>query len=278
MIGIIILNYNNSQLTLNCLQSLYSLQVAAAYKVCVVDNASRAEQLDLLREGLKRGESLVIAEQNQGYARGNNLGARFFEEDKLVDKILILNDDCLFTEDVLTPMAAYLDSHPECGVVFPLVKGPYGNIDMACLRRAKSNRDLFLQGSFFGRFTSLRREFLPSEGVEDCDEIHTQVPPGSCMMLPKAFFRSIGYLDKNTFLYFEEHILGAKLNHEGRSCVLLPKICITHLGAQTTRKQSSKAIYKHWRNSYLYYMKNYSSMPVVLQLWLRLRTGLKTLL
>lgn len=276
MIGIIILNFNNSKQTLSCLDSLYALTVNAAYKVCVVDNASRKEEVEVLKSGLKRGETLIEAAENCGYARGNNLGAELFEKDPQVDKILILNDDCLFTEDVLTPMAAYIDSHPECGVVFPLVKAADGSIDMACMRKAKSNRDLFLQGGFLGRFPGLRNEFLPTTDIAESKEIHTEVPPGSCMMLSKTYFKSIGYLDPNTFLYFEEHILAAKLNHDGRSCVLLPQVSITHLGAGTTKKQSSRIIYNHWRNSYLYYLKNYSSMPGALQLWLRFRTRLKS--
>ncbi len=275
MVGVVILNYNNSNLTLGCLESLYRCCPDARFKVCVVDNASSPEALSLLEKGLTRGEALVKSPVNCGYARGNNLGCEWFENDPEVDKILILNDDCLFCEDILSPLSAYLDAYPDCGVVFPLVKGPEGNVDAACLRRAKSNADLFLQAGFLGRFTSLRGEFIDADGVEGLDcAIHTGVPPGSCMMLPKEYFRSIGYLDPNTFLYFEEHILAAKLNRDGRSCVLLPAYKIIHLGAQTTKKQSSKAIYRHWRNSYLYFLKAWSSMPLPLRLWLRFRTAL----
>ncbi len=301
MVGIIILNYNNSAQTVACLDSLAACAVAVGYKVCVVDNASRAEEYDKLLKSLKGRMAgcgpveILRSDVNGGYARGNDLGCEHFQADSSVDKILVLNDDTRFTMDVITPMAEYLDTHEECGVVFPLVLAPDGRIDQACLRRQKSVMDLFLQATSLGRLGGRcaallrlvgieRREFIPTDGFEPCphhdvpDAFPTEVPPGSCMMLPKDLFHKIGWLDPNTFLYFEEHIISAKLAREGRSCVLLPKVQITHLGAQTTKKQPSKAVYKHWRNSYLYFMKEYSAVPVLLQKYLRFRTWLKTLL
>ncbi len=296
MVGIIILNFNNSEQTLGCLRSLREHVPEGGVRVCVVDNASGKEDYDRLVRGADgSGVTILRSGTNGGYARGNNIGCEFFDGDPAVDKILILNNDTILTMDVVTPMARYLDTHPECGVVFPLVKAPDGSIDRACLRLQKSTKDLFLQATSLDRIGRgcpallripclSRREFLPVEDFEACphrvipDSFVTEVPPGSCMMLPKDLFRKTGWLDPNTFLYFEEHILSARLMKEGRTCVLLPRISIIHLGAQTTKKQPSKAVYRHWRDSYLYFMKEYSRVPRVMQLFLRFRTWLKTLL
>lgn len=285
MVGIVILNYNNSFQTISCVSSLCKFCGEGNWKLCVVDNASRQEEYEKLSDVLQLCPNVHIirSEENGGYARGNDLGCDFFASDATVDKILILNDDTRFTMDILTPMEAYLNAHPECGVVFPLVLAPDGSIDQACLRRQKSVSDLFIQATSLGRLGFKRREFLPTDGFVPCphnvipESFPTEVPPGSCMMLPKDLFQKIGWLDPGTFLYFEEHIITAKLAREGRTCVLLPRVCITHLGAQTTKKQPSKAVYKHWRNSYLYFMKEYSKVPGWLQLFLRFRTWLKTL-
>lgn len=283
MTGIIILNFNNSSQTLKCLNSLYTYCNGRNYRVCVVDNASEEKQLNVLVEGLKaykgRGSEphLVIAEHNGGYARGNNLGCHFFEGERDVDNILILNDDTLFTMDIITPMEEYLIAHPECGVVFPLVISKDGCIDIACVRRQKSSLDLILQATSLGKLGVKRKEFLPTEGVETLDELRTEVPPGSCMMLPKNVFKKIGWLDPNTFLYFEEHILARKLKEEGLTCVLLPKIRIVHIGAGTTNSHPSKTIYRHWRNSFKYYLERYSGLPVPLIWCLEFRTWLKSL-
>lgn len=275
MIGIVILNYNNSTQTLECLESLHRCCRGGNYKVCLVDNASRAGELEKLKAECR--EHIIVAGQNRGYACGNDLGCEWFDKDTDIDKILILNDDTRFTEDILTPMEAYLDNHPECGVVFPLVKDPDGNMDKACARRQKSAIGLFLQASCLGKFGLNRTEFISREEIGDADRLVTQVPPGSCMMLPKNVFKEIGWLDPNTFLYFEEHILGEKLAGKGLQCVLLPRISIIHLGAATTSKQPSKTVYAHWRNSYLYFMRTYTHIPCAVRKWLEFRTWLKTL-
>ena len=270
MTGVVILNYNNSGQTLECLKTLYTHCPEGSFKVCVVDNASRPEELEKLQRGCS--EHIIVATENSGYARGNDLGLEYLSQDPDVDTLLILNDDTRFVMDIINPMREYLLSHPECGVVFPLVMAPDGSIDRACSRRQKSTRDLVIQATSLGRFGVKTGEFIP---ISDLDEAHPQVPPGSCMMLRKDVFEQIGFLDKGTFLYFEEHILYEKLHRRGFISTLLPKLEIIHLGAQTTKKQPSKAIYRHWRNSYLYFMKFYSSVPRWLQALLRLRTWFK---
>lgn len=277
MVGIVILNFNNSAQTLSCLETLYKHCKGANFRVCVVDNASRSEEVQKLKAGLSGNEHLILSEDNGGYARGNDLGCEFFAGESEITEILILNDDTRFTEDIITPLQEYLHTHPECGVVFPLVVAADGSIDNACARRSKSTADLIIQATSLGKFGFKRKEFLPVGDLCSHTEIQTQVPPGSCMMLRKDVFRRIGWLDPNTFLYFEEHILSEKLKREGLSCVLLPQIRITHLGAQTTARQTSGVIYRHWRQSYLYYLKEYSGMPVALRLVLQFRTWLRTL-
>lgn len=276
MVGIVILNYNNSAQTAACLDSLYSHCKGGNFKICVVDNCSRKEEVEKLEKICH--EHIILSKENNGYAQGNNLGCEWFDKDKEVDKILILNDDTRFTEDIITPMESYLNDHSKCGVVFPLVVAADGSVDKACARRAKSKWDLIIQATSLGKLGFKRKEFIDPATVLGQKEVKTEVPPGSCMMLHKSVFKEIEWLDPHTFLYFEEHILGKKLKAKGLEVTLLPQIRITHLGAQTTSKQPSKAVYRHWRNSYIYYLKNYSSLCQPLILCLEFRTWLKTLI
>lgn len=281
MVGIVILNYNNAGQTLECVASLREHCKGGNWMLCVVDNASpREEEWEKLRNAFADDASvkLLRASQNGGYARGNDLGCEYFDGMPEVDKILILNDDTVFTQDIITPMEKWLDTHTDCGVVFPLVLAPDGSIDPACMRCQKSTFDLFVQATSLGRFGVRRKEFLsPQEATGEYGRV-LLVPPGSCMMLPKALFKKMGWLDPATFLYFEEHILTAKLLRMGLKSALMSDISIIHKGAQTTKKQPSKAVYKHWRNSYLYFMRRYSNVPALLQIYLRFRTWLKTIL
>lgn len=278
MVGIVILNFNNSHQTLECIDTIRRHCSGSDYRICVVDNASGADQLQILREGCP-GVKIIPAQENLGYACGNNLGLRYFAAERDIDCILVLNDDTRMTMDIIRPMESYLMSHPECGVVCPLVLAPDGSIDPACARRQKDALALVMQASSLWRRLGVKpRDFLPTVGIRSQREVHTQVPPGSCMMLRSEVWKKIDFLDENTFLYFEEHILCEKLRREGLGCVLLPQLEIIHLGAQTTRQQSSSAIYRHFRHSYLYFVKNYSGVSPLIRPYLRFRTWIKTLL
>jgi len=276
MVGIVILNFNNSLQTLGCLDSIRKHCDPSEYRICVVDNCSRAKELTILRNNCT--EHIIVSESNRGYACGNNLGLRYFAAQKDIDCILVLNDDTRFTMDIIRPMEDYLLSHSECGVVCPLVLSADGSIDRGCARRQKSTWDLIIQASSLWKHLGIKpHDFLPTQGLRSMSKVHTQVPPGSCMMLRSEVWRKIDFLDEGTFLYFEEHILCEKLRREGLGCVLLPQLEIIHLGAQTTKQQPSTAIYKHWRNSYLYFIKTYSKVPSAIRPYLRLRTWLRTL-
>lgn len=283
MVGIVILNYNNSAQTLACLESLYAHSRPDSFKVCVVDNCSSREDRERLRTECR--EHVIYSDTNSGYARGNNLGLEWLADNFGPDCLMVLNDDTRFTMDILAPLEHYLAGHPDCGVAFPLVLAPDGSVDRACARRQKTVRDLVLQATCLGKFGVKRHEFLPVEGLLDGSDsysrdeegaIHTEVAPGSCMMLRTDVFREVGYLDPGTFLYFEEHILCERLRRAGYTyAALLPDLRITHLGAATTAKQASATIHRHWRDSYLHFLKDYTTVPRWLQRILAFRTSLK---
>ena len=120
--AVIILNYNNYEDTISCIESVEKYNTAPI-KLIVVDNASTApgasealrdyligrykDQLgaynDVTVKDVKSDYnlsycSLILSEINDGYSRGNNKGLRLAYADNSVNNILILNNDVLFVE------------------------------------------------------------------------------------------------------------------------------------------------------------------------------------
>lgn len=279
MTGIVILNYNNIDNTIDCLYSIFRHFPEGSFRICLVDNASAPEVQEAVHshiETLPPVIHYVCSHENVGYARGNNLGLEYFDDQHGVDSILIVNNDVIFTEDVLTPMTAYMDSHPQVGVVSPLLRTKSGGIDYACARREKNMLDLLVKATSLGRLgvhieDSLIRE---NPSLLDRDEVQTELPSGSCMLLRKKIFSSVGYFDPRTFLYFEEDILRKKLKAKGFQSVLLPRISAIHLGAQSTAKSAGKFIYGCYRDSMLHYMEHYTDIPAFVRKYISWRTAL----
>lgn len=78
-IAFVILNYNIVTETINCIQSIQQNIDTASYKIIVVDNASPNGAGVRLKEHYKdsRDIAVLINKQNDGFARGNNVGIAF---------------------------------------------------------------------------------------------------------------------------------------------------------------------------------------------------------
>lgn len=285
MIGIVILNYNNIQNTIDCINSLYRYSDSTTFALCLVDNNSSEQVKQAVRQYLhnksdffeltdinRRPEKLpsvtyLLNNKNGGYAKGNNIGLNYLKTYPEIEYYLILNNDILFTMDILTPLKQYMDQHQQVGVVSPLLYDKYGNIDYECARYEKKKRDFILRTFSFVKLKDKNKILKVHPEYLNTEEVNIELPSGSCMMFQRNVFETINFFDPNTFLYYEEDIIWKKLKKIGRNSILLPKLSCIHLGACSTSKSFSSIISESYKQSMLYYLKNYSGFsPVFVKL------------
>lgn len=276
MIGIVILNYNNIENTINCIKSIYQHVTNCDFALCVIDNNSTPQVIEAIREELiphsgyteltardPYPEKLplltyLLNDKNEGYARGNNLGLNFLKNYTEIEYYLILNNDILLTMDILTPLKQYMNQNTNIGVVSPLLYDKNGNIDYECARYEKKKRDFILRVFRFLKLKDKNKILKNHPNYLNLKEISIELPSGSCMMFRRDIFEKIGFFDTNTFLYYEEDILWKRLKRIGSRSILLPQISCIHLGACSTSKSSSNIISKAYCDSMLYYLRKYS--------------------
>ena len=70
---IILLNYNKSKYTLECLNSLL-LSDYTNFEIIIVDNGSELEDFDILKNSIGENVILLRINKNIGYVRGINFG------------------------------------------------------------------------------------------------------------------------------------------------------------------------------------------------------------
>lgn len=281
MIGLIVLNYNNAGQTISCIKSIQKFNTADC-RIVVVDNCSTDDSWKVLDEYLsehKGAFDLISATKNGGYAQGNNVGLQYLDNDPEINKILILNNDVLFTQDILPRMSGFLDSHPESGVVSPLLCCRDGKtIDYNCARKDCSIREIVWTYLLYftdicgisSKFANKRKILLQNPDLLAGEEVEIELPSGSCFMIRKDLFRIIGWFDPNTFLYYEENILYRKLLEVGKKNYLLPDISCIHLGGETTNKVAHSASYmKASKASGYYYATHYRKLNGLQRLILR---------
>lgn len=274
--GVIILEYNNSEDTLNCIKSVLKFNTAPI-KFIVVDNASPKKDIirnlksgllnlfpklkgsDLIYNSDKNSienVTLVLANENKGYACGNNIGLEVAYKDPDISHVMILNSDILFVEDIIPTLLK--DLKDDTAIVSPVLfkKGLKG-IDKNCARRELTANEIIKLHIPFPAdpFKISEKKKIPiklNSGLMQID-----LPSGSCMLAKKSLFQQIEGFDPNTFLYYEEDILSKKIKKLGLKNYLNTNLKCIHLGATTTKKSASKFIVNKSSQSAIYILKQY---------------------
>ena len=286
-VAIIILNYNNYRDTINCIESIEKYNTANV-KYIVVDNASPNKDVPKLlhnyfrehyKEDYIRIKSIVKladlpymtfieCDKNEGYARGNNVALHFVEDIKEIDKILILNNDILFYEDIIPKLISQYDTINDVAILSPVLYKKNGvEIDRNCARRNISVLQIIFRNFmryvylFFDKKINYESLYISIDKTLNTI-LPIELPSGSCMMIDKKLFNKLEYFDPNTFLYFEENILFCKVKRIGlQNYLYLGAGCI-HLGASTTSKTPSAFIKEKGRESMRYYVNRYSGCSI----------------
>ena len=287
--GIIILNYNNYEDTINCIKSVEKFNTAPI-KLIVVDNGSRrqgvVDKLDAFFQdrygqqylAIKEHEDVLphtlsylnflISPTNDGYARGNNKGLELAYKDEEIDKILILNNDILFVEDIIPKLIETMEQLPDCAIISPLLyKKDLKGIDYTCARR-NIRVSSIIKENFFHYWYELNREkyakrksyyyLLDDSKQPESAVIPIELPSGSCMLIKKTLFQEIGSFDPGTFLYYEENILFKKIEKRKLQNYLSTELKCIHLGGTSISTTGNTFMMKCLVKSRMYYMKNYS--------------------
>lgn len=313
-VGIIILNYNNWEDTINCIESIGKYNTAPI-KYIVVDNGSSRKNCvrelnsffqnqhgpdyTLIKEGDEYLTSLkkytfLECKNNVGYAQGNNKGLELAYKDDEITHILVLNNDVLFVEDVLCGLLKKEKELPDGAFFSPILyKRDRRSIDYNCARRNFSNWNLILTylmmyKDLFGYITQYTKRMNILEdnlNLLQTSHVPIELPSGSCMFISKERFERIGGFDPHTFLYFEENILYKKIKKMGLQNYLIPSLHCIHLGAQSTKKTSSWYTLSMQFHSSIYYLEEYGNMTSlqrfclnVCKLWFPMKIYLKRLL
>lgn len=207
-VTIIILNYNGWKDTIECLDSLRNTIYATDIDthIVVVDNGSSNESVRMILDWISQSsipfsmipESdlkyndekiiLLCADNNYGFAGGNNLGIRFAISLIKSDYVLLLNNDTTVGDGFLYPLVSLLNNNDAVGIVGSEIHDYYD----------KSRYSL-------GGYINL----LKCSGYHnyDSEKLHLKEVTflsGCIWLLRKEAIEKCGLLDEKFFLYLED--------------------------------------------------------------------------
>lgn len=292
--AIVILNYNNYEDTINCVESVMQVNTAPV-KYIIIDNGSTREGVveSLTKYFIKKFDksfckineyddisslpliTFLVSKSNDGYACGNNKGLKLAYNDEEIDNVLILNNDILFVDDIIPKLIEESEGDNNIGIVSPILfKKNMAGIDYECARKNESSsrvfgRFLLFYINLFGikqKWDYQQKLLLETPELQEYDRFEVDLPSGACMLINKQLLEEIGGFDPNTFLYYEENILFQKLHSMGKKNYIFPKLKCIHLGASSTKHEVSYFIIKSCAESASYYVKKYTNANLILKM------------
>jgi GT2 family glycosyltransferase len=206
----------------------------------LVDNTpvSDVSGLDeLLGQGLGNVPGMrarvISGHGNIGFGRGHNLVLP-----DMGTYHLILNPDLEMAEDALSAGLAFLELHPECGLLTPAAYWEDGSRQYLC-KQYPSILDLLLRGFAPAAIRDLFRKRLDRYEMRDLtgNAVFWNPPIVSgCFMLFRGdVLRALGGFDPGYFLYYEDFDLSLRTAAFSR-IAFVPSVKVVHHGGHAARK------------------------------------------
>lgn len=251
-LGIVLLNWNNWQETLACLEQLRRLDYPNGnFRMYVVDNASQDDSLTQLRA--QADITLIELSENRGFAGGNNPGIQRALDDGC-RFILLLNNDTLIPSSLLAPLLQVFSEHPSAGVVSPKIyyADPANTIWYAGGR--------FRQPRILGELIGM--------GEIDRGQYDTASPVdfavGGCMLVRREVFDQIGLLDERLFFYHEDVDFSFRAAKAGFQSWYQPAVSIVHKVSHSTRADLPSRTYLYAQARTVFLIKHIHGLKIPL--------------
>jgi N-acetylglucosaminyl-diphospho-decaprenol L-rhamnosyltransferase len=249
---------------------LDSLQYATSHQldVVVADNGSTDGAPDLVTD--RSGVRVLPTGQNLGYGKAANIGVLATS----ADWVVVANPDVVWAPGSLDELLSAAQRWPRAGTIGPLIRTPDGDIYPSARQLPSLTRGI--GHALFGwcwpgnPWTAAYRQDHAAPQERAAGWLS-----GSCILLRRAAFDSVGGFDPSYFMYFEDVDLGDRLGRAGWLNVYAPSAEVAHEGAHSTARHADAMLVEHHRSAYRYLSRRYSGLgwaPVRLAL----RIGLST--
>jgi len=284
-IAVIVLNWNNWQDTIDCISSLMK-QSYQDFEIVLLDNGSTDGSVEKIKQWIKSSYSndileyvefnrksietknykvmirkpnkkritMILNEDNLGFAIGNNVGIKYVLHTDCADYIFLLNNDTTLEEDCLENLMKELDKNPDISVATTkicyydkpnLIWNCGGKINLIGTRRY-----------YFGKKDKTK---CPTKNFE------VGLVTGCALLIDVNVIKKYGALTERFFFGEEDWEFSLRMKKEGVKMFCIPSAVVYHkVSASTNNFFDKNSIFKsciHYVNRFVnlksYYNKVY---------------------
>lgn len=227
-LSIVVVNYNTCHLLDKLFTSIARATQGLSLQLIVVDNASTDKSVEHLERTVYPIE-LVINQKNVGFGRANNQALSLVRG----RHVLLLNPDAFVSEDTFSKTVAWMDEHPECGVLGVRMVGRDGALQPSC-RYRPTIANLFLHKTGLSRLFPKVRPVddmaWPHDAVRECDWV-----PGCYYLIRREVLSNVGLFDPRFFMYYEEVDHCVRVKQAGWKVFFYPFTQVVHIVGESAK-------------------------------------------
>ncbi len=232
---IVILNYLNTQVTVDCLYSLSTCKdlKSEGIKVIVWENGSGAEASAQLSKIIDDNQwhdwaELIVSPNNLGFTGGNNrVIEREMAGSNIAEYFLLLNSDTLVSDGSISTLIDFMDKQPEVGIAGSQLLTETGEHQCSPFRfpGVVSEFDKAFHLGCVSRLLSRWNVAMsPPDQSTSVDWVS-----GASMILRTEMLKQTGLLDEDYFTYFEDVDLCKRAHDAGWGVWYVPQSKVIHL-------------------------------------------------
>ncbi len=252
--AIIIVNYNDYESTHQLVENIKKYKILS--KIVIVDNHSKAEEQEKLKQIKNRKVKIIYNEENKGYSYAINIGAKYLISLYGKCNIIVSNADVIIQEERHIKELLKTLLQKKVAVSSPVI------FENKTLNRGwkltTPKQDIWMMLPKLYKKFEQKYRYYPEEHYEGKEAV-VDVVSGCFFLIKSTVLEEIDFLDENVFLYFEENILAQKLKKLKLETRINNEVVIIHNHSVTIDKNiNKKQKLKTLRESELYYEENYN--------------------
>ena len=240
-VTILIINYNEPELTFDCLNALKK-QIFKDFDIVLVDNGSSHELVNALKKFISQMHlkiTFLPLSVNLGFSGGNNKAL----EKSTGKYIALLNNDALPEPNWLAELVSAMDADPEIG---------------ACASKILVYNSDIIDSAGDGFLRSLKG-YKRGEGEDKNKFSKKEYVFGACaaaVLYRKKMIEEIGFLDEDFFLIHEDTDFNFRIQLAGWKVLYIPDAIVYHKVRSSIKRHSYTETFYTMRNSYLLKIKS----------------------
>ena len=244
-LAIIVLNWNGSDDTIECIESLTNQTLKPT--IIVVDNNSSDNSVSVFEKyaSTHKKEDIILIKNsaNLGFAGGINTGLTY-ARGRNFEYIGVLNPDAIADKEWCQALVDELSSHPKCGITTGILQ-------------RRNSKTLDTTGDFYTTW-GLPGPRNRDEPIQNAPDKPGEVfgATGGGAIYRAAIFDDIDMFDEDFFMYYEDVDLSFRAQLAGWKVRFTPKAIAYHKVGASSKKVPGLAVYNTFKNLPLVFIKN----------------------